>query len=365
MLMKKIPINKILKTRAGMLTTIIFLLFLAVPFIYSFIHELFFANERPILVWKMQSSSNHLIVQYVYTTNKINQYIPPAIKNETIFTYIPPSFISRNGVVSLDAITDTLNWQSAGCTDIDGGSDLIVHEQEVIVTGALGIYACKISDGTRIWSKQLGYGHVSVVPQLDVNSSILRVYYGESIFELDPASGDMINKQPIDNILWIVNQVVIYQYSDKYMGAKDRVTGLTKWENHDKVFSVSEWRKPQLYDNQSLIVFMSAYVTVTPFGREVCLFNYITGNYAWCRPEKYISHFGIIEKEGIGYILRDDFVLVKVNLRTGEVLDETSFSPNHLPENGQQYGYFVEVTRDNTILVYFGDSQQLFGLKEK
>jgi hypothetical protein len=96
----------------------------------------------------------------------------------------------------------------------------------------------------------------------------------------------------------------------------------------------------------------------------LCALDIETGNFKWCRSERYISNIGIDADEAAGYILRSDFILEKVDLSTGATLAEIQFFPIELPREMQntEFEYSISVTKD-VIIVSFGDSGQTFALR--
>ena len=88
------------------------------------------------------------------------------------------------------------------------------------------------------------------------------------------------------------------------------------------------------------------------------------GEDGWCRPEAYISRVAVDRQSQLGYAMRDDFVLVTIDLKTGNVLGETSFLSS---EPAKEYSGFVSsvVVSDGVVVVSFYDSGQAFGLSIK
>jgi hypothetical protein len=133
----------------------------------------------------------------------------------------------------------------------------------------------------------------------------------------------------------------------------NRSTRNMLWKN--KYAHFSEYYQEQVFNNMLLAGFSEG---------GICALNFDTGEYIWCLPKGKISNIAVDESEDIGYFLRYDFSLVKIDLTTGGILAETQFLPKTLPAEMQQhsYGYVVVVTKD-TVIVSFGDSDQTFGLK--
>ena len=66
----------------------------------------------------------------------------------------------------------------------------------------------------------------------------------------------------------------------------------------------------------------------------------------------------------LGYVMRDDFVLEKIDLGTGNVSGEIHFLPSTLSKEMLQHSQSYSVTlMDSIMIVSFSDSDQTFGLK--
>ena len=137
------------------------------------------------------------------------------------------------------------------------------------------------------------------------------------------------------------------------MIATSRATGTTLWTNNG----------PTFYTDFP-IASMNNTVFVRVPDSKICALNINVGEYIWCRPEEYISNIGINGDKNIGYAIRNDFALIKIDLASGKILAETSFLPKQLPEDMQNigFGYLVSVTKD-AVIASFGDSRQAFGLQ--
>ncbi len=185
---------------------------------------------------------------------------------------------------------------------------------------------------------------------------MLRVYYGETVYELDLVSGKVISSLPRQELYWMVSHIEIRQLSPELMVGEDRTTGKQIWENHNRAFSLDP--PPLDFDDHTVVV--------KTIGRGLCALNLETGKYAWCRSETYISNLAIHYDMGAGYVLREGFVLEKIDLQTGTVLAETAFLPSPVTPDVHNYGYPYYASLDgNTLLLLFGDSQQLFSLSLK
>ncbi len=339
-----------------------FTLLLVTLFIVAFfcvgLQDKLLGSEKPLSSRTMQVSTNGLEVAWVYE-DEADFFSPPPATDQADTLY---SFTPRNGLVAFDTAKQVVIWR-AGPDKMcyGGGGGLIVSHQSIYLRTPQGVIACDTKTGQYIWDVKLGTGHVGIRWQLEADHSVLRVYYGDDVYELDPRTGEIIRERKKNNLVWIENQVEIYinrtdqAFPSRLLVGKDAVTGQQLWETETIFFTRGRYQR---YDEQTLLV--------TSADKELCAFNFRVGKYVWCIAGNYLTYYVGI-KNTIGYVLRNDFVLVKIDLQTGAILAETEFFPKQLPPENEKYSYnyFVTVTQNDTVVVYFEDSQQLFGLRER
>ncbi|MBN1149236.1 MAG: PQQ-binding-like beta-propeller repeat protein [Anaerolineales bacterium] len=306
-------------------------------------------GKAPVVVRELSYSTGGLEVRQVYEFPRIGYYVSEADKAGVFYA------ISQSDMFAFDTFSGEYLWQSDRCTGRDGVYTIIVSDTVLYGATALGIYACEVKSGEYIWSTTLGTGHVAVIPQLEPDVSILRVYYGDIVYELEPSSGEIVDKYSKGDLRWKAGQVGIYSDSRDTMKGRDLETGEVIWENREAVFWVGEWHIPLQLDSKTLLVKVR--------GGAVCSFDFTRGVYNWCSAQEYISNLGVDNRSMVGYIIRSDFALVEIDLQTGTIVSETGFSPSRLSENDHNvYWYFTAATEESTILAFFGDSKQLFVL---
>lgn len=286
-------------------------------------------------------------------------------KSNTIYVVEPKT----DHLLAIDGLVGSTIWEiPLGASDRNGKfnqfgvSDLLTDDQNVFTVTPSYVNAYRASTGELLWYTKLGNGHVSIYVQEE--DTLLRVYYGNKIFEVSQVSGEILSVQPKDDIVWIQNNVEIHcPLTPSQDGAVetcwagltgiDRTTGKTLWKNKRPIYS--EYYQEQSVNNVLFVEFP---------GDGICVLNPENGEYNWCLPEGKISNIAIDEDKKISYFLRHDFSLVKINLLTGGILAETQFLPMTLPEGMQRdsYGYRVAVTKD-VVIVSFGDGNQTFGLR--
>jgi outer membrane protein assembly factor BamB len=245
----------------------------------------------------------------------------PSLADTLVIIYIARDFSAN--LVALESSTGRVQWTTDLPLEQRGIKTLVSSYQIVYAGTARGIVAYKALTGEQLWSTQLGHGGVSIIAQLD--SRALRVYYGQDIYELDPTTGQIVAKEPKPAPVWIADGVAIYRLTDKHIEGIDIHTGLKVWDNHDQALLVDEVVPPVTYQDQTLIVGTDT--------RGICALDLKTGTYNWCRQESYISKISIDSQTDLGYILRKDFVLLQIDLRTGNLLQETQILPAQLPQS--------------------------------
>ncbi len=306
-------------------------------------------RTRPSFAYGMGSSTDNLDLQWVH------HIAPPDFANDVVVGDDTAVVFLISGheasLAAFDGSTGSPKWITAVPFEKSLLQWFLYGHHTIFAVTSLGIDAYDVQTGQLLWSTELGQGRVPVRPQLD--GSVLRIYYGETVYELDLVSGKIISSLPRQELYWMVSHIEIHQPSPELMVGKDRITGQQVWENHNPAFSLDP--PPQDFDQHKLVV--------KTVGRGICALDLDTGEYIWCRSETYISNPAIHYVMGIGYVLREGFVLEKIDLQTGTVLAETTFLPSPVTPDVHNYGYPYYVSLDgNTLLLLFGDSQQLFSL---
>lgn len=258
--------------------------------------------------------------------------------------------IARDSLIAIDIRDGTAIWNIKLPLEKGGGArGLLANQNTVFVTTSVFIDAYEITTGKLMWSTRLGDGHVSVIPQLD--SNVLRVYYGNNLIELDPKTGKMLTTIPKGNTAWVSGNAILQISPTKQLIAVDKQSGELLWTN-DRLFYIDEGQEPLYIDNENLLV---------GFGRGICALNMQTGVYSWCHPEINISNMTIDYQSQQGFAMRDDLTLLTIDLQTGNILGETSFLSSEPID--EQIGVLSSITfSDGIVVVSFSDSRQTFGL---
>lgn len=302
----------------------------------------------PSVYRMLGSSTQH--VNVLWLRQDVSSY-PIASAGGRIFAMS----LDGNSLISTDMRTGATLWQDGLTFEHSDARGLLANDETVFVITTLSADAYDAKTGQFKWSTMLGQGHVTIISQLDLG--VVRVYYGDTIYELDSETGKMLAIMPKGNIVWVSGNIVLKtSTSDQYeWGAYDRQTGALLW-NQGPVFFVDEGDTPLVLSKDILIV-----SSWSSFG-GICALDLQTGKYNWCRPEGYNSMAAIDVQSQLGYAMRDDLTLLTIDLHTGDVLGETSFLSSK-PFN-KDIGSICSVTvGDGVVIVSFGDSMQTLALK--
>lgn len=266
------------------------------------------------------------------------------------------AYTTKEKLLSFDSETGSIFWEKNLPSQELGIRGLVAINQSLFTITSTDIYRYASFNGERVWATHIGDGHVPINIQNAEDS--LNVYYGERVFNVSTESGNISDVSSDAKIYWMGKKVLILQSSlgmNSGMNGIERSTGKVLWENAESSFRIEEW-----FPVQSLG--QSIFVLTDDLG--ICSFNFFTGEYIWCLPDKFISNLGVNTVNRIGYILDGDFLLLEIDLDTGQILAETQFLPRELPEDMRSRGfeYTISVTKD-AVVVSFSDSVQTFGLR--
>jgi outer membrane protein assembly factor BamB len=312
-----------------------------------------------ILLWKVPEWLEKPLPQIAHTfasstqSNEviwlIQELFVKITNNESGMIYAMP--YTGENLMALDVNDGSVIWRTELPLERGGGArGLLANKDAVFVATSIFVDAYKTDTGELKWSTRIGDGHVSVITQLD--SNLIRVYYGSNLIELDPETGAITSIMPKNDILWKLGNKTLQVSPSNYLTSIDEQTGSLLWTN-DRLFYLDEGQDPLGVGNDNLFVgFLSG----------VCLLSLQTGEYIWCRPDIDIANVAVDREAQRGYAMRGDLVLLTIDLQTGEVLGETRFLSNE-PIDEQ----FVPVSSiafsDGVLIISFSDSKQTFGIK--
>jgi len=265
-----------------------------------------------------------------------------ANSSETVFLL---SKISDN-LLAIDSENGNTVWDIKLPFEQSGARGFLADKNTIFVITTLNVYAYQTETGKLKWSTRLGDGHVSIISQLD--SDILRVYYGNEIYEIDSKTGEVLISYPKDDILWILGDIVIETSHPYGIRAFTKRTGEFLWEQKQSFF-IEEGLVPQNLNKDVIFVWQKSASSLI---KGICALDLKTGEYIWCRPEKFNSVMAVDSQSEYGYALREDNMLLIINLQTGDIVDERSFFFNKLPS--LEMGTFASIAiSDGNIIMSF------------
>lgn len=306
----------------------------------------------PTITRTLESSTEQFRVQWVS-----RNMTPLMVSNSNGTGFALSPLLSS--LVAFDMQTGDVDWKVDLPFEQQSARAILANDHNVFVVTTYRVDAYSAATGDLMWSTLLGTGGVSVMGQLDTN--IIRIYYGDKLYELDPDTGRILTSESKGNILWVSGHVALHLLPTNQLVALDALSGQQMWTS-DHAFRISEGQEPQRAGTGIFIV-ARAPAFDSAYANGVCALSLQTGGYIWCLDGIYVSRFAVGPDSQVGHILRSDFVLVSIDLRTGSILGETRFLPVVLPKELEQHSQNYSVALSNGVLaVAFSDSGQTFGL---
>jgi hypothetical protein len=327
-----------------------------------------FSLFKFVLIVLLTLLGSILIVDWIQENTKLSRKVLDVNRNSALLaTWIPGSPIAALTVdrdlvyyirdmdilTSRNMNTSAVNWTKN--IGFGGARAIEIYQNRILILTVLDLISYDTT-GQRLWTTHLGVGHVETILEMEANS--VRIYYGDTIFFINPLSGEIEAKIPRNNVLWEnTNIQILENHSDKGMTGIEKLNNLVLWEKPDETIRDDWYFFPEVVNKSELVV------RTTNLG--ICLLKIESGVYSWCRTEIYLSNTAVDTANNSLYAIRDDFTLVKLDLQTGNVVGEVHFTPSKLSEKLSHYGfdYFVRISSDK-VIVYFGDSDQVFVLQK-
>ena len=274
----------------------------------------------------------------------------PALDAKRVYYYDS----TKDTLVALNAADGGLLWEESGSPAIYGVSGIAADGERVYIVNATHVAAYSAPNGDLIWSRELGSGHVRVQLGID-DPALLRVYYGDAVFELSRETGEMEKKVPLDDLLWIAGDVTVR--SEPPGLAATSSTALTPlWRSYVAPFDVAE-NLPPLDLFPHLLVYIHR-------PTSICALDLRDGHYQWCTPLSYSSNMVLGPSGAEAYVLDGEHNIISLAIATGDSRTIASFPAPETaeldPHRGFTYGLGMYA---DALLVYIGDTSQLFSLK--
>lgn len=295
-----------------------------------------------------------------------------AASGDTVFLsgYLGPSIVRELSLFGLDLSSGQVKWQaideySAIYTESQPGASIAANSRylyvavdgieqsgkdELVKPGKIVAYN---SSGQVVWVRTLEDARDLIMTVTDITVSA----EGRWLYLLDAETGDVIRSgktEAEDNLVWFVNDGIEYERSDSaVLQARNSQTGEVIWQTDHKLVGT-----PILAEDVILLNTIRRDIGVLALALEST-----TGSLLW-------EYKGVVSNIAVGnsiaYFFTDALQLVALDIKTGEILSELSFSSEReIPDNSP---YFVTnkvyvATSQGVVLVYFRGSLQLFAFR--
>ena len=297
------------------------------------------------------AASSEVYVAWTYENARSDGYPLAGGTDSMMYVY---RVVQDGELVAIHSDTGLVAWVRPLLAKEKDIQSLAQWRQLVLAASNTELTAYSTTTGGTHWQTHLGDGHVPVILQVDAD--VLRVYYGDRLFEADPVDGSILRDTPIEDILWIQGTAVIHAPpSANEMWATNAGSGELLWQSNESPFLRKEWSIPAASGQGSLLVRLS--------DGSICELSISTGTYRWCRDDGYLSNVAVDAQGEVAYSLTEGFALQALDTQKGDLLQSIQFLPSALPESLRDHGFWYSVaTSDEEVSVLFGDSWQIFGL---
>ncbi len=213
--------------------------------------------------------------------------------------------------------------------------------------GAAKIVAYDVSSGDEVWRNRIG-GSRSIATIIANNSTIsVDGNYSSKYYLLDAENGEVIHANDVREgfELFSLDDVLYKRYFASDIRAMNPQTNEVIWEQSLPDALI----QPPLLIQDIIVV-----KTGDSLGKVIGIDQTI-GEKLW---EYGNVASNITANDTVVFFLTKDARLLAVHPQTGETLSTLSFSPNQL-QDIPNFGFYVAASGNN-IVIYFGDSQELF-----
>jgi len=310
------------------------------------VYQIWLERPQPRITHILGSSTQHVDVLWFKQEDVSNL----VAANAGGVAFMMP--LGQDRIMAIDTKNANIVWKVELPFERSGARGLLANQNTIFTVDSTRADAYETTMGELKWSTELGDGHVSVIPQLD--SNVLRIYLGDKLIELNSETGKILTTIPKDTKVWVSGNIILQTSPANQLTALDKQSGEILWTN-DRLFYIDEGQEPiNIGDNNLIVGFVGG----------ICALNLRSGEYRWCRPEIYISDVAIDYQSQLGYAMREDLVLLTIDLQTGDVLGETSFLSSQ-PIDEQIGSMSSIIFSDGVVIISFSDSGQTFGLSLK
>lgn len=270
-------------------------------------------------------------------------------------------------LTKLDLLTGDIEWfkfkplslseGAASTIDIDSDFIYIGFDGTQKISGDTTFGAGKVraydtDSGNMAWSKVVP-GARGVDTLVATNSTVsVDGAFSSSNYLLTAETGDVLGATEKPNFVWFTDDGISYERNKSFpFQARDIKTNEIIWQNTDGYYPS---QPPTL--TESVIVARSG---DTKFLGTVFAVDNATGDLIW-EYKDVLSNVTV--DSSTAFFLTSDIKLIAIDIETGEILDQMVFTSNLIQDGTSDIHYFVAAS-NNIVLVYLGDSQQLFAFR--
>lgn len=257
-------------------------------------------------------------------------------------------------LTALSLETGQVSWQTPvpNCWNA-GVSPAALDADRIYLMSDFRVLAFDLLTGKLVWETSELEGHTTYYFRPWDSVTPLQLYADkEKVIEIDPISGVVLKQKPAGELLQY-DSVKFTTTADELCAVELGGQDSRRLWCHPRVLPPSGQMQlwPSFIDDD--VVFQSGLVTY-----RISRANVQTGEIIWETERIYFSNFAL---DGAGrlYTIRQDNVLVILDAKTGQMLDEITFGGPG--PDGQRPDWVV--VHQPYVLVYFSDTRELIALK--
>lgn len=271
---------------------------------------------------------------------------------------IVPYNIENNDsrVTALSLETGQVIWQTHYKTDpfTDIIDSATLDTERLYIVDDFRVYAFDLETGALRWETQEFAGHTGYYfrPWDPVKPLRLHADTGEVIL-IDPATGAVTERGQEYEELFQYGSIK-FVLTMRALSAVDLKSGQVLWSHSSEPipFTAQMNLWPSFIDGD--VVFLSDHAIYA-----INRVDLQTGATRWKTDSIYVSNFAL-DDSGRLYAMRQDGVLVVLDVNTGDILDEIQFSGPQIDPHTKNYSVVVA---NSYVVVNFIDTQEIIALK--
>jgi len=254
------------------------------------------------------------------------------------------------GVIGLDSVNGDIVWKVSR----DANSASIIIQDDILYRGTVGtatVQSYSVQDGKLLWDTRLPWAH-SVSDIYSVSGKVF-VHTNDSEFFILNDKGEILDNFSEGHRAFLEIDGILYMDDNYAVQALDSSSKTEIW----RVDIGKEYRHAPVFDGETIFLrtrYSPAYIYSI---------DRITGKINWKVSQEILSNL-YVSGERV-YFMSSDSYLVTLDRNSGSEISKIKFLPAFdLSESHD--GYFIAGDPTNNILVVsFGGSTQIIGLKIK